>query len=113
MSIKVENLTRVYGTTRAVDGVSMSLSDEVQVLALIGPSGSGKSTLLRLLGGLEVPDKGSVSIDGEAVSKSESEPRSYRRKNGFLFQSFNLFPHLTAMENVVLPLTAVHGWTGD
>lgn len=113
MSIKVENLTRVYGATRAVDGVSMSLPDEVQVLALIGPSGSGKSTLLRLLGGLEVPDKGSVSIDGEAVSKSESELRSYRRKNGFLFQSFNLFPHLTAIENVVLPLTAVHGWTGD
>ena len=108
MSIEIHELTRVYGQTRAVDRVSLNVGDDVQVLALIGPSGSGKSTLLRLMGGLEIPDEGTISIDGETLSCDEARLRTWRQKNGFLFQSFNLFPHLTALENVVLPLTAVY-----
>lgn len=110
MSIETRELSRFYGSTRAVDGVSLSLSDDVQVLALIGPSGGGKSTFLRLLGGLEAPTSGSLCIDGENLSTDESLLREWRKKNGFLFQSFNLFPHLSARENIVLPLVEVHDW---
>ena len=110
MSIETRNLSRSYGGIRAVDNVSISLSDEVQVLALIGPSGGGKSTFLRLLGGLESPNEGSIRIDGDELPKDERALLEFRKKNGFLFQSFNLFPHLTALENIVLPLTEVHQW---
>ncbi len=111
MSIEIEGLTKHYGSTRAIDGIDLALGDAVKVLALIGPSGGGKSTLLRLLGGLETPDSGSVRIDGAAVPRDEEGQRAWRRRNGFLFQSFNLFPHLTALENIVLPLVEAHGWT--
>jgi polar amino acid transport system ATP-binding protein len=113
MSIELRGLTKHYGTTRAVDGVDLELGDSVKVLALVGPSGGGKSTLLRLLGGLERPDAGSVRIDGETVPGDEEGLRAWRRRNGFLFQSFNLFPHLGALENIVLPLVQVHGWTRE
>ncbi len=110
MSIETEGLTKRYGTTRAVDGIDLAFGDEVKVLAFIGPSGGGKSTLLRLLGGLETPDAGSIRIDGLAAPRGEAELRAWRRGNGFLFQSFNLFPHLSALENIVLPLVRVQGW---
>lgn len=109
MRIETRSLTKVYGTTRAVDAVSIAPGSEVQVLALIGPSGGGKSTFLRLLGGLEVPTSGEVIINGEHLPGDEDGLREIRRRNGFLFQSFNLFPHLTAMENIVLPLVKVYG----
>ena len=109
MRIETLNLSKIYGATKAVDDVSVSLGDEVQVLALIGPSGGGKSTFLRLLGGLEVPTAGAVKIDGSPLPRDEDALREVRRKNGFLFQSFNLFPHLTALENIVLPLVEVYG----
>ncbi len=110
MSIEITELSKQYGATRAVDGISLSLDDTVQVLGLIGPSGCGKSTFLRLLGGLEIPTSGSIAIDGKEIPRSEEELRKYRRQNGFLFQSFNLFPHLSALENIVLPLVKVYGW---
>jgi polar amino acid transport system ATP-binding protein len=110
MSIETVQLTRVYGSTRAVDGVDLSLSDELRVLALIGPSGGGKSTFLRLIGGLEPPTSGCVRIDGEELPVSEEGLLAFRKKNGFLFQSFNLFPHMDARENIVLPLVEVHSW---
>lgn len=109
MKIETTHLRKCYGDTVAVDDVSLSLSEEVQVLALIGPSGGGKSTFLRLLGGLEVPTSGVVKIDGETLPVAEEALEETRRGNGFLFQSFNLFPHLTAMENIVLPLVKVYG----
>lgn len=111
MSIELQGLTKHYGPTRAVDGVDLSLGDEAKVLALVGPSGGGKSTLLRLLGGLESPDAGSIRIDGEPLPTALDALRRWRRRNGFLFQSFNLFPHLSALENIALPLVQVHGWT--
>lgn len=113
MSIEIENLSKHYGATKAVDGVSLSVDDSVQVLGLIGPSGGGKSTFLRLLGGLEIPTTGTVRIDGKETPQDEDKLRKFRRQNGFLFQSFNLFPHLSALENIVLPLIKVHGWTRD
>jgi polar amino acid transport system ATP-binding protein len=113
MSIEITGLTKHYGATRAVDGISLSLPDEVRVLVLIGPSGGGKSTLLRLLGGLEIPTAGRVRINGSELPVTEDGLREFRRRNGFLFQSFNLFPHLSALENIVLPLVKVHGWSRD
>lgn len=113
MSIEIEGLTKHYGATRAVDGIDLALGDAAKVLALIGPSGGGKSTLLRLLGGLETPDAGSIRIDGAEAPRDEDSLRLWRRRNGFLFQSFNLFPHLAALENIVLPLVEVHGWRRD
>jgi len=113
MSIEITGLTKHYGETRAVDGISFAFPDEVQVLVLIGPSGGGKSTLLRLLGGLELPTAGGVAMNGTALPATEEGLREFRRRNGFLFQSFNLFPHLSALENIVLPLVTVHGWQRD
>ena len=110
MSIEIRDLSKHYGATRAVDGVDLLVDDSVQVLALVGPSGGGKSTFLRLLGGLEAATSGMIRMDGEALPKSEEELRSFRSRNGFLFQSFNLFPHITALENIVLPLVKVHRW---
>lgn len=78
-------------------------------LALIGPSGGGKSTLLRILGGLETPDAGEIRINGAEVPRAEAALLAYRRSIGTVFQAFNLFPHLDALQNVVLPLTEVHG----
>jgi len=79
------------------------------ILALIGPSGGGKSTLLRVWGGLLAPDEGEVLLDGEPLPYSEKELRAYRRRMGMVFQNWNLFHHLTALENLLLPLTQVHG----
>jgi len=111
MSIELSHVTKRYGATRAVNDASLLVNDEVQVLVFIGPSGGGKSTLLRLLGGLETPSSGSVKFDGNELGIHEAALRKFRRENGFLFQSFNLFPHLTALQNVMLPLVRVHGFT--
>jgi polar amino acid transport system ATP-binding protein len=85
--------------------------DFPHVLALLGPSGGGKSTLLRVIAGLERPDYGTVTLDGIPIpfaDSGESALREYRRALGIVFQAFNLFPHLSALKNVVLPLTVVH-----
>lgn len=108
MRLEVTGLVKCYGKTRAADGLSLSV-DAARVLVLIGPSGGGKSTLLRMLGGLEVPDAGTVRINGQTLAQEPAELQTYRRKNGFLFQQFNLFPHLTALRNIALPLEVVHG----
>ncbi len=111
MNIELTGLTRRYGDAHALRRVSYRVPDGVRVLVLIGPSGGGKSTLLRLLGGLDVPDEGEIRLDGALLSREEDFLRAHRRRNGFLFQAFNLFPHLTALENVTLPLVEVHGKT--
>ena len=111
MSIEVHNLHQHYGETRAIDGVCMKLPDSAQVLALIGPSGGGKSTFLRLIGGIETPTSGIVIVDDQELPKEEEGLLDYRKSNGFLFQAFNLFPHLSALDNIILPLTEVHGWS--
>ncbi len=108
MKLEVTGLTKCYGTTRALDGLTLPV-ESARVLVLIGPSGGGKSTLLRVLGGLEMADGGTVKINGHALLPDAAALQAYRRKNGFLFQQFNLFPHLTAHRNISLPLEKVHG----
>jgi polar amino acid transport system ATP-binding protein len=93
---------------RALGGVTFE-SEFSHVLALIGPSGGGKSTLLRILAGLTAPDAGEVRIDGALLPTSERGLRAYRSRLGVVFQSYNLFPHMTALQNVMLPLVQVHG----
>ena len=109
MNIELDGLDRRFGETRALRDVSYRVPEGTRVLALIGPSGGGKSTLLRLLGGLDTPDAGEIRIGGQSLGKEESDLRAHRVRNGFLFQAFNLFPHLRAIENLTLPLIEVHG----
>ncbi len=109
MNIELHDISRVYGESRALHSLNLSIGESVRVLALIGPSGGGKSTLLRLLGGLEVPDTGEIRIGGKNLPKDEAGLLAHRRANGYVFQSFNLFPHLDASSNVALPLIKVHG----
>lgn len=109
MKLEINNLIKEYGEIKALSNVSIEL-DNVSVLTLIGPSGGGKSTMLRVMGGLEIPDEGRVLINDEMVNyKIQEELMKHRQSNGFLFQSFNLFPHKTALENITLPLNVVHG----
>lgn len=91
----------------AVDGISLQV-DRGEVIAIVGPSGSGKSTFLRCINHLQVPTSGSVTVggikvqDGSGKHPSQKELAALRRKVGMVFQSFNLFPNLTALENIVL-----------
>lgn len=104
---------RLSHITRSFDGVEVlrdvTLEEEVTALAIIGPSGGGKSTLLRILGGLLSPSSGTLAVGGEVVPTDEAGLRAYRAQLGFVFQDGGLFHHLTALENVALPLRVVHG----
>jgi putative ABC transport system ATP-binding protein len=114
--LKVKNLSRTFqsGDTNvsAVNGISFEVPDGMFV-SIIGKSGSGKTTLLSLLGTLEKPSDGHIEIDSKDVSSlSDHALVDYRRKKiGFVFQAYNLIPNLTALENVMLPLSfeGVHG----
>jgi polar amino acid transport system ATP-binding protein len=112
MKLSVTSLSKRYGEHTALQDLSLEVP-EARVLCLIGPSGGGKSTFLRLLGGLETPSSGHISLLGEALPESAEGLLTHRRRNGFLFQQFNLFPHLTALRNLTLPLEKVHGLSAD
>jgi len=108
--IELRNVEKIYNEgkeneVRALRGVSLKVHEK-DFIAIIGPSGSGKSTLLHMLGCLDKPTKGKVLIDGKDVSKMNDEDlaRIRREKIGFIFQTFNLIPTLTALENVELPM---------
>jgi putative ABC transport system ATP-binding protein len=107
--LKVTNLTKEFssdgGVVAAVGGVSFEIS-EGQFASIIGKSGSGKSTLLSLLGALDRPTNGSIEVDDRDITKlGDHALISYRcKKIGFVFQSYNLIPNLTALENVMLPM---------
>jgi putative ABC transport system ATP-binding protein len=107
--IETENLTRIYklGETEVIGTKDINLRiEDGEFLSVVGPSGSGKSTLLHLLGGLDKPTHGRVIIDGVNIVKlKEKEICNFRlNKIGFVFQSFNLIPTLTAIENALAPL---------
>ena len=110
MKLHVENVCKTFAGHRVLDGIAMRF-EAVQTLVLIGPSGGGKSTFLRILAGLEYPDgpESRVEIDDVPVVYREAELAKHRRTIGTVFQAYNLFPHLTALENVTLPLEKVHG----
>ena len=110
--LRVEDLVKSYGGQLAVDGVSLEVR-QGEVVCLIGPSGSGKSTFLRCLNALERPDSGRVLFAGESVDPGRRDIRRLRRRMGMVFQSFNLFPHLTAMQNITLGPMKVRGWARD
>jgi putative ABC transport system ATP-binding protein len=108
--IQTENLTKIYGsgetTVTALDHVNLKV-ETGEFVAVMGPSGCGKSTLLHLLGGLDRPSEGGVSIDGTAIAdmKDDDLTKLRRRKMGFVFQFYNLIPVLNAVENAALPVT--------
>jgi len=109
--IKVRDLRKSFGTNEVLRGVSLDVHSGA-VMSVLGRSGGGKSTLLRCLNLLEVPTLGSIEVDGTAIFHDRQLARgqglvNLRRRVGMVFQSFNVFPHLTAVENVVLPL--IHG----
>ena len=108
MKLEITGLTKRFGDHAALDSLDLHVPGG-KVLVLVGPSGGGKSTLLRVLGGLETPDVGQVVIRDQPLPTSEAGLLAYRRRTGFLFQQFNLFPHLTAMRNLTLPLEEVYG----
>ncbi len=97
--LELERVTKRFGSRVVVDGVSFTVA-RGEVLALLGPSGSGKTTLLRLLAGLEAPDAGRILVGGEVVAGEGRFVPAERRRMGFVFQSFALFPHLDVEENV-------------
>jgi putative ABC transport system ATP-binding protein len=106
--IQLENVSKNYGTTEvvhALKNVNLSIQRGERV-ALMGPSGSGKSTFLNLVCGLDEPSSGSIKIDGIELSQldDDARTRARREKIGMIFQTFNLLPTLTALENVTLPL---------
>lgn len=112
--VKVENVTKTYVSAgvEALRGVSLEVPEKA-FLALAGPSGSGKTTLLNLIGALDSPTSGSITIiDSKLESLSEKKRTDLRRqKIGFVFQQFNLIPVLTAVENVELALEIIPGFT--
>jgi putative ABC transport system ATP-binding protein len=111
--VALDGITKTYqlgGTVTALDDVSVSL-DAGSYTAVMGPSGSGKSTLLNLVGGLDTADTGTVHVDGVDLGRVSEARRAEKRGTaiGFVFQTFNLMPRLTAVENVALPLV-FDGW---
>jgi len=99
--IALKGVTKRFGALVALERVDLRVPAG-EVVVLIGPSGSGKSTLLRCVNGLEAPDEGDVALDGERVDPSRKDIDRVRAEVGMVFQHFNLFPHLTALENVAL-----------
>jgi polar amino acid transport system ATP-binding protein len=106
--LEVRGVTKAYGDRAVLRGIDLEV-DEHAAVALIGASGSGKSTLLRCIDLLEDIDDGDVLLDGEVVTDPSVDPVAIRRRLGLVFQAFNLFPHLTALQNVALAPVRGHG----
>ncbi len=99
--IRMERVRKSFGETVALDGVSLTVQ-RGGVCFIFGPSGGGKSTLLRCINRLEVPDAGTIIVDGISVTDRRTDINKLRAEVGMVFQLFNLFPHLTALENITL-----------
>ena len=112
MRIEFHGLTKKFETGQVVLQ-SMDFADDVHSLAIIGPSGGGKSTLLRIIGGLLIPSEGEVSVNGKLLPKDDDELQKYRKEIGFVFQQGGLFRHMNALDNIVIPLMKVHGYSKE
>ncbi|MBQ2931666.1 MAG: amino acid ABC transporter ATP-binding protein [Clostridia bacterium] len=115
--ISAKNIVKSFGKLEVIKDVSMEL-EEGEVVAIIGPSGSGKSTFLRSLINLETIDNGTITIDGQTVVenglyKKPEENRQAYQKLGMVFQNFNLFPHKSVLENIILSPILVNGKTRE
>ncbi len=108
MKLSIRNLVKTYGSHTVLDGVSLDIA-EGSVVTLIGPSGSGKSTLLRCLNLLEPIDDGEILLDGDDISLPGRDANPIRQRVGMVFQSFNLFPHMSVMDNIILSPTRTRG----
>ena len=106
--LDVRGVVKAFGTNLVLRGVDVAVAEH-QVVALIGGSGSGKSTLLRCASLLETVDDGQVLLDGEDVTDPRVDADAVRRRLGVVFQAYNLFPHLSVLQNVTLAPTVVHG----
>ena len=104
--LQIEDLHKYFGKQHVLKGVNLNV-EEGETVVIIGPSGSGKSTLLRCINLLVKPDRGRIVFSGEEITSSGVDVRKIREKIGFVFQHFNLFLHLTAIENVMLGLIKV------
>jgi polar amino acid transport system ATP-binding protein len=107
MLLSVDGVRKVFGSSVVLDDLHLDV-DEHQVVALIGASGSGKSTLLRCVNLLEQIDDGTIRLDGEDITDPRVDPDRVRRRIGMVFQSYNLFPHMTVLDNITLAPTRVH-----
>ena len=105
--IKIRNLHKSFGDLEVLKGVNLTIAPK-EVVVIIGPSGSGKSTLLRCMNYLEEPTSGTVEIDGVSLTTAKNI-NEVRREVGMVFQRFNLFPHMTVMENLMLAPMKVRG----
>ncbi|MFG2043557.1 amino acid ABC transporter ATP-binding protein [Dactylosporangium sp. NPDC048998] len=106
--LSVEGVHKVFGARPVLRGVSLDVAEH-EVVALIGASGSGKSTLLRCINLLEPVDDGTIRLDGEDITDPRVNPDRVRRRIGMVFQAFNLFPHMSVLDNVTLAPRRVHG----
>jgi polar amino acid transport system ATP-binding protein len=110
--VDIRNLHKWFGRTHALDDVSLDV-ETGEVLIIIGPSGSGKSTLLRCVNHLEKPSSGHLYIDGVDLEAKDTDINAVRTEIGMVFQQFNLFPHMTALQNITLAQRIVRKRSGE
>jgi polar amino acid transport system ATP-binding protein len=110
--IVIRNLVKHFGRVEAVNGVSLTV-DAGKVQVIVGPSGSGKSTVLRCINHLEVPTSGEIWVDGMQLTHNHKRINAIRAEIGMVFQQFNLFPHLTALQNIRLAQQVVRKRSND
>lgn len=107
--INLQGIVKEFKNTKAVKGVDLHVN-KGEIVCIIGPSGSGKSTLLRCINGLEIPNEGHVYLSGEEVNyKNDKALEAMRAKIGFVFQHFNLFPHMSVIDNITIAPIRVLG----
>jgi len=104
--VEIKSVDKWFGELQALDNVSLEVPSG-KVMVIIGPSGSGKSTLLRCINYLETPTNGQVWFNGEKMSGDQKELNRHRAEIGMVFQSFNLYAHLTILQNITLALKVV------
>ena len=110
--IKIENLHKKFHQLEVLKGIDVNV-EKGEIIAIIGPSGSGKSTFLRCINRLEEPTYGKIFIDGENILDKKTDINKIREKVGMVFQHFNLFPHKTVMENIILAPMKLKGYTKE
>jgi polar amino acid transport system ATP-binding protein len=110
--LEFRGVTKAFGDLPVLHGIDLEVAEH-EAVAVIGASGSGKSTLLRCVDLLIEIDDGDILLDGDVITDPSVDPVGVRRRLGFIFQAYNLFPHLTVLENVILGVTKAHGVPRD